>query len=223
MPGQDDKAAGGSWWERLLNRTPLLCLIAGIGFFLLAATSGFTISTVALAVHEEPWRYASAAVGLLLMSLGALLALREGRPAARAVPDAKAVDVTFGVQGRGLAVDFSGVARKVPAGIELWIIMIGSGSARRFWPRECIRPAGDGGWKASITYPALPSFPQKTFALFLVGSNGQRLIKLFYEAGHRLQEAGGTDWAGIPELTDDMVRCSEEKTVELHAINQRVA
>ena len=220
MPGEDAKAASAGWWERLLDRTPLLCLVAGIGFFLLAATGGFTVSTVALAIQEEFWRYAAAVVGLLLLLLGALLALRDGKPAAGAVPNLKAVDVTFHVRSHGLAVDFSGVARKVPPGVELWILMIGGGGARRFWPRECIRPVSDGGWKATITYPALPSIPQKTFALFLVGSNGQRLIKFFYEAGQRLQQAGGTDWAGIPELTDDMIRCSEEETVELSSISR---
>lgn len=219
-----EKKLPATFLSALLTHRPALFLFAGMLLVLLAATAGFAVYGTVIPVREAEWRYFVAALGVLLVAISILLAWREALPAAPRLPDPKALGAVFRAEAQGLDLRFWGVARRVPDGFELWILQVaGDGKARRYWPWASVTPGRDGSWETELAYDALPEPPHKTFALFLVGPDGQRLIHYFQIAAGRLRAANGAGAPGIPELTADMLCCSDERTVDLFEIRRAAA
>lgn len=101
----------------------------------------------------------------------------------------------------------NGVFRKLPEGYEIWIYTTNEENhIRRYWPQERATIKGNS-WHSKVNYLG-GSDDAQTILAFVVGKQGQALIRYFKTAGDI-----NRNWPGIIQITDDMVECASTTVV----------
>jgi hypothetical protein len=228
---EENGAGKGFNWPAVIAvviRAPALFFILGVLLVLIAAVGGwpehFDI--------QSGWRIFVAVLGGLLISFGALYVWRTGPSGDKGevLPDPKetasyGVTIAWGnpatptpVNNPGPKAHFevTGKVKKRPRGAEIWVFIIGADGS--LWPHGPAEIKGEY-W---TVYEVRPGWgPRKKIAAYLVGKNGQILIRQYRRAGREI-------WAikdkineqfpnnkieiknpPITETTTDMVMCAE--------------
>ena len=145
-------------------------------------------------------------IAVLLLARGSDPSSNESEIAITAPEPNDHVAPPFNVSGRGKA---------LPTGLELWVFTISSaGSRAKYWPHACCE-IKDGAWAVSIAAKQWKPGDKRRFGAFLVGRNGQALIRHYFTAGEVLAPHGDPPWPAITTLTSDIVQCGSAREVYL--------
>ncbi|MGC1379155.1 MAG: hypothetical protein WA821_23195 [Anaerolineales bacterium] len=110
----------------------------------------------------------------------------------------------------GNSFDVDGVFQKrPPADYEIWVFVFWeNGKDIYYWPQEPATIRGNA-WYSRVNH--IGSGTQKIL-VFLVGKNGQALMKYFKRAGMENSE-DKPRWPGIIELPEDIIQCTSVEVV----------
>ena len=121
----------------------------------------------------------------------------------------------------GWAFPVAGSYEAIPKGFDLWVITTDV-SSERYWPQERATIDKDKkAWSGQVTGIGGKPGETRTFGVFLVGEDGQRLLELWRRAAgiqknlRQLDPAGEHKSLDLTDLTNDFEKADEVKvTVE---------
>jgi hypothetical protein len=200
--------------KKIIDRVPLLLLLLGVVLLLAGATGGSSYFHVI--IEEERWRIALGVVGVALMALGVSLALREPPPPIDC--SAYEISITSPQDNESLnpPITITGRCKPLPKDVELWVFSIsGAGAGAQYWP-QASSEITDGTFRVrAIPGPSAKPGDRRKYGVFLVGPNGQVLVRYFKVAGNQMSAKGITAWPAITGLTNDIVQCGQGREITL--------
>jgi hypothetical protein len=179
----------------------LVCLILGV--------------LAPILLKGAPWAVRAALFVMLFGGVFALGLAALGKAKAELIASTPDLCSRFGVAltgrsdrvGLGDSIQVSGDVDSLPHRFQLWIVATPKDSIP-YWPRDTAIINGDD-WTATISPKLSGRSDRKRFAVFIVGPNGQALIRNYKAL--KLP----SDTVGMTRTTDDMGACPGRHTVTL--------
>jgi len=200
--------------------------VYAIAFLLFYVGGGVLLATGAtggwpqfgVAVVEPLWRDVIGVVGLVLLSVAAILTFITMKGGRQSIPDKRrfGVSIKKPLHGAGvkLPCEVTGKCKKLPKGLKLYLIVFRKdGESTLCWPQDQIDvPDGGGDWETTLHARDAKVGETRTFAMFVVGEDGQALIEHYRVAGREKSAIANTiDYPAITKTTSDMVRCADRE------------
>lgn len=109
------------------------------------------------------------------------------------------------------AFEVSGTLKGIPKNHVLWLISTDrSGSSERYWPQEPVIIDDDSGEWSGRVGGVGKAGETRTFGIFLVGKNGEVLLRYWkLAAKFYVGEGESTKYLPLTELTNDITPCHE--------------
>jgi hypothetical protein len=199
--------------RKLMEREPLVFLFLFLGALLVLIGAAGGWSVIHLVVDGQPGRIVLICFGAILSGVAVYLAWRGDR-----VPtiDCNTFEISIDSPQNNATcsppIPITGRCKELPEGFELWVFGVSaSGSGARYWPQraaDSTRIRNEGKWEVTATPTQWKSGDRRTYGVFLVGPNGQTLMKFRNAVGHESKV-----WHAITELTSDIAPCGT--TIEI--------
>ena len=217
-----------SIWRSIAERFWLACLVTAIFFLIVGATG--TVPFVSQAVANVYFQVLLLIIGLLMLgfSLYAGVTATEVDPGRKQTTEPRSNNInpkTYGIvivapkEGIKITppVKIQGTIKAKLADLELWLVNVGEADgADAYWPQRQVHPEKNNKW--SVTYTPPPGFgdgDRRRLRLYLVGKDGQALIKAFRKTHEVLAQPQGLKWVGLTKLTSDMILACDQLQIVL--------
>jgi hypothetical protein len=227
MSSKNDYEPGVAMFEKLTELIGRLAENYVLTFLVLLAVGAILLATAAtggwpqlyIAVSEPLWRYVIGVCGVLLLIAAVGFVFLERKIPYR--PSATRAGVSIDHPADGISVrvpcPVTGRCKRRPPDSQLRLfIMAGQ---EKFWPQDEIRVAPDLSWRTELRAAHFKDGEKRRFAIFLVGKDGQALIRHYTVAGEAVRDIEPKDptrpWPGITALTDDVVQSTDAREVTI--------
>lgn len=229
--GEEKRDAKGTVWSfanAIVARVPALLLVLGVLLFLIAAVGKWPERFEI----EPTWRIIVAALGGVLVFIGVLRA-GTSPDQGEVLPDPKrtasyGVEITYPLATKPVALEVrktdkktyfevTGKVKRLPRGAEIWVFIVALDGRR--WAHGPAHITGKD-WTVHEVFPGRGE-SRKKIAAYLVGKNGQILIKYYKTTGKEIaaiRDEINEQYPNnkidikvhpITETTTDMVLCKD--------------
>jgi hypothetical protein len=212
--------------SRVLTKVPILLIMIGAIFALLAITTGLRYKEYELSVEGNLWRYVGMVLGLLMIGLGSILYEFERRSEDSAgLPNdfyTKSGRYPLSIDGANEVVVFSAKQilkvtgrsqRREPSGYAVQLMHVLDKQVASAPEPEFKVAAGENySWEVSTHLPDPKDIQGKVVwrvAFYFIGSHALQLLEHHKRICKIFSPEGKPRWPTIPGPPKEFVRCSE--------------